>query len=91
MRPSRHSLLAISVALLASAAPAAAQTQGNQQQQNVFDLKPFVPPILLLPPNATQVQPGVSSQLPGVGEAPSSLNNPQTAPPSGLRITIPNR
>jgi hypothetical protein len=78
----------LSGAAAPSGAQAQAQRQGNQDSQ--WNIQPFIPPVLPLPPNA-QWQPGTSTyQSPNVGDPPQ-LNNSQSLPPSGLRITIPNR
>jgi hypothetical protein len=86
-----HWLLASCVAFSALA-PASAFAQANDKATSwkEFDVKPFLPPVLPLPPNA-QVAPGTIDQTPFFGER-APINNPQAPPPaSGLRITVPMR
>jgi hypothetical protein len=84
---SRHLPIALFIVLLASSGAAQAQTT----QDKPFDVKPFIPPIIPLPPKA-EVTPGGVDLTPSYSD-PSRVTNPQT--PSGgsggLRITIPNR
>jgi len=85
---SRHSLLALCMVLFGAIAPGGAHAQASQDKP--FDFKPFIPPIIPLPPNA-QVAPGALGQTPTASD-PAPITNPYTPPPaSGLRITIPTR
>jgi hypothetical protein len=87
---SRDSLLALCVLLLGSIAPGGAYAQ-QADQDKWLDLKPFVPPVIPLPPNA-QVAPGALDLTPTPSN-PAPIHNPQlpTSSGPGLRITIPNR
>ena len=89
---SRHSLLALCILSGAIASGGAfAQADGDKATAwKDFDVKPFLPPVLPLPPNA-QVNPGTIDQTPWFGDR-APINNPQASrPASGLRITIPTR
>jgi hypothetical protein len=85
----RHALLALCIVLPCT--PGDAFAQANQWDKPV-DLKPFVPPIVPLPPNS-RLNPGT------VGGAPTTnttapLQNPNlsaTEPAPGIRLTIPAR
>jgi hypothetical protein len=89
MSPLRHLPLVLCVALLGIAVPAGAQTQ-NDQDNKWLDMKPFIPPVIPLPPNA-QVAPGTIDQTRTYSD-PSQFTNPQPPPSaSGLRLTIPMR
>ena len=86
MSRSRHLGPLLCVALLGMAIPAGAQTQSNQDRW--LDMKPFIPLIIPLPPNA-QVAPGTIDQTRTYSD-PAQITNPQTPPSaSGLRLTIP--
>ena len=78
--------------LLAAVAVAGdARAQANQDKP--YDLKPFIPPVIPLPPKA-QVTPGGVDLTPSYSD-PSRVTHPQsqtnTSSSGGLRITIPNR
>jgi len=85
---SRPALLCACV-LLAAAASGGAHAQETQDKP--FDLKPFVPPVIPLPPKA-QVTPGGIDLTPSYSD-PTRVTNPQTQSnsSSGVRITIPTR
>lgn len=85
---SRPALLCACV-LLAAAAPGDVRAQSAQDKP--FDLKPFVPPVIPLPPKA-QVAPGGIDLTPSYSD-PTRVTNPQTQSnsSSGVRITIPTR
>jgi hypothetical protein len=86
-----YSLLALCV-VFGALAPGGAYAQADDKATSwkEFDVKPFIPPLLPLPPNA-QVNPGTIDQTPWFGDR-APINNPQAPPPaSGLRITIPTR
>jgi hypothetical protein len=89
----RIPLLALTVALVGALAGIAdAQPADDRSSQwNTLDLKPFVPPVIPLPPNA-QVAPGALDLTPTPSN-PAPIHNPQlpTTSGPGLRITIPNR
>ena len=88
MSLSKQALLAVCLVLLGAIAPGGAQAQGQGNQDNTWNFKPFIPPIVPLPPNATLL-PGTNTyQSPAMGDPPA-LNNSQSLPPSGLKITIP--
>ena len=84
----RLSLLALCVALASAFAPCGAFAQSNNNRD--YELKPFLPPVLPLPPNA-QLNPGSLIVAPtSGGPAPlinSSPQEPTRAP--GLTITVP--
>jgi hypothetical protein len=91
---SRHSLLVLCMALLGAIAPGGADAQQADDKRsdwNQLDLKPFIPPVIPLPPNA-QVAPGALDLTPTPSN-PAPIHNPQlpTTSGPGLRITIPNR
>jgi hypothetical protein len=89
MNLSGPALLALGIVLLG--APDGALAQANQWDKPV-DLKPFVPPIVPLPPNA-RLNPGsVGGTTTPYTTAP--LQNPNlspTQPSPGIRLTIPSR
>ena len=89
MSQSRHEVLAVSTMLLALLLPASAYAQGKEDKP--FDLKPFIPPVITLPPNA-QVAPGTSTQTTLPTDRASPIYNPQATEPSGagVSIKIPN-
>jgi hypothetical protein len=89
MSLSRYLKPVLCVVLLGAAVPAGAQSQ-NDQDNKWLDMKPFIPPIIPLPPNA-HVAPG-TVDLSRTYSDPTPIANPQ-APPShsGLRLTIPMR
>ena len=85
---SKHALVLLCLGAVGGfvCAPALAQTT----QDKPFDAKPFLPPLLPLPPNA-QVNPGSIDLMPSPSN-PASITNPQTpSPAGGLRITVPMR
>lgn len=83
----RRALLALG---LISAGALASGAYAQTTQDKPFDAKPFLPPMLPLPPNA-QVNPGSIDLTPSPSN-PASITNPQTpSPAGGLRITIPTR
>ena len=88
MSLSRPALLCLCV-LASGAASADARAQATQDKP--FDLKPFIPPVIPLPPKA-QVSPGGVDLTPSYSD-PSRVTNPQTQnnSSSGVRITIPTR
>jgi len=75
--------------LLAVLVPDSASAQSKEDKP--FDLKPFIPPVIALPPSA-QVAPGTSSQTTLPTDRASPIYNPQAERSSGpgLNITIPN-
>jgi hypothetical protein len=89
MNPSRHSLLALSVVLASALASSGACAQANDDRQ--YLLKPFLPPLLPLPPNA-ELNSGslTAATAPRVPAGPP-INASPTEPPRapGLTITIP--
>jgi hypothetical protein len=86
---SRYSLVALCIVLLGAMAPGGVAAEDNQW--NKIDLKPLIPPIVPLPPNA-QVAPGSIDLTPTPGRPTGSFDNPQTpATAGGVRITIPTR
>jgi hypothetical protein len=93
MSQSQNLLLALYLVLLSTigSSDAYAQTDDRRSEWNQLDLKPFVPPVIPLPPNA-QVAPGTLDLTPTPSN-PTPLHNPQlpTTSGPGLRITIPNR
>jgi hypothetical protein len=94
MSQSRNLLLALSLVLLSTISSGGAYAQADddrRSQWNTLDLKPFVPPVIPLPPNA-QVAPGTLDLTPTPSN-PAPIHNPQlpTTSGPGLRITIPNR
>jgi len=89
MSPSGHLLLALSVALGGALASSGASAQTNNDQQ--YDLKPLLPPNLILPPEA-QLNPGsltgaTAPRNPAGPPISTSPTEPPRAP--GLTITIP--
>jgi len=88
MNLSRPSLLALSVVLSSALASSCACAQTNNDQQ--YELKPFLPPLLPLPPNA-QVNPGSLTIVPESGRPAPLINSSPTEPPRapGLTITVP--
>jgi hypothetical protein len=86
---SRQFLLCLCLMLLGAIASNEARAQTTQEK--LFDVKPFIPPIIPLPPNA-QVTPGGVNLTPSPSD-PATVSNPQTpsGAGSGLRITIPTR
>jgi hypothetical protein len=89
MSLSRGTLLPVCVALFAATMASGAHAQGREDKP--YDLKPFIPPVIALPPNA-QVAPGTSSQTTFPTDRASPIYNPQAQTPSGpgLSITIPS-
>ena len=89
MRRSSHTPLALSIVLVATTIAGGTHAQGREDKP--FDLKPFIPPVIALPPNA-QVAPGTSSQTTFPTDRASPIYNPQAQTPSGpgLSITIPS-
>lgn len=86
---SRHSLLALGAVLASTLASSGASAQTNNDQQ--YQLQPFLPPNLILPPNA-QLNPGsLTTATPPRSSAPPSFDSSPTEPPRapGLTITIP--
>jgi len=90
MKPSGHSLRALFAVLFAAVALGDAFAQGITDKP--FDMKPFIPPVIPLPPNA-QVAPGTSTQTTLPTDTASPIYNPQaqTSSGPGLSITIPTR
>ena len=89
MNRSRFTQLALCAALFGVIVPGGAYAQGKENSP--FDLKPFIPPVIALPPNA-QVAPGTSSQTTLPTDRASPIYNPQAQEPSGagVSIKIPN-
>ena len=89
MSRSRHTHLALLVLLAATTITGTAHAQGREDKP--FDLKPFIPPVIALPPSA-QVAPGTSSQTTLPTDRASPIYNPQAERSSGpgLNITIPS-
>ncbi len=84
MRVPAHFLLAVSILL---SGVAAAPAQNDREKYN---LKPLVPPVLPLPPNALVTPGGVGSASSGSDPSPFSGNSAPPPPSSpGLKITIP--
>jgi len=85
----RYAICTVSTVLLAALLPAGAHAQGKEDKP--FDLKPFIPPVIALPPSA-QVAPGTSSQTTLPTDRASPIYNPQAERSSGpgLNITIPS-
>ena len=85
---SRHTHLALLVLLAATTITGTAHAQGREDKP--FDLKPFIPPVIALPPSA-QVAPGTSSQTTLPTDRASPIYNPQAERSSGPgpNITIP--
>ena len=84
MSRSRNALLA--VCIVASAFVAGGASAQQDKGEKSLDLKPFLPPVLPLPPNA-QVTPDTLNQT----TTPSDTTQTQTTPAGGLKITIPTR
>ena len=91
MRLSKPSRLALCAVLLGALAAGSASAQPADKDER-YNLKPLIPPVFQLPPNA-QVKPGDlgRTQLPTDPTAPTTATQPQSAPAPGLRITIPTR
>ena len=92
MHLSRHSLLALIVVLLAVPALGGAFAQTSNERQE-YDWKPFLPPLVPIPPNA-QVNPGslTAATAPRSSAAPQFDNSPIERPRApGLTITVPTR
>ena len=89
MNPSKNALLAVGLLLLAALVPGSASAQGKEDKP--YDLRPFIPPVIALPPNA-QVSPGTSSQTTFPTDRASPIYNPQAQESSGagVSIKIPN-
>jgi len=85
----RYALLAFFIML--SCAPGSALAQANQWDKPV-DLKPLVPPVVPLPPNA-RINPGSvgGTQTPYTTAPLQSPNLSPTDPAPGIRLTIPAR
>jgi hypothetical protein len=87
---SRAALLCLCLLPVMAAASGDARAQASQDKP--YDLKPFIPPIIPLPPKA-QVTPGGVDLTPSYSD-PSQVTHPQsqtnTSSSGGLRITIPN-
>jgi hypothetical protein len=81
-------LIALGILLLSALAMGGAFAQSDKDDK--WTLKPLIPPVFQLPPNA-QVKPGEVTRTPGAGDAGPTFNNPQSqSPPApGMRITIP--
>ena len=89
MSRSRYAVFAVGTVLLAALIPGSASAQSKEDKP--FDLKPFIPPVIALPPSA-QVAPGTSSQTTLPTDRASPIYNPQAERSSGpgLNITIPS-
>ena len=89
MSLSRPALLAFCILL--PLAPGGAFAQANQWDKPV-DLKPLVPPVVPLPPNA-RINPGSvgGTQTPYTTAPLQSPNLSPTDPAPGIRLTIPAR
>ena len=88
MNLSRYALLAFGIM---SCAPSGAFAQANQWDKPV-DLKPLIPPVVPLPPNARLNAGSVGGYQTPYTTAP--LQNPNLAPTEpapGLKLTIPAR
>jgi hypothetical protein len=89
VRLSKYWLLALCIVVLGSIASAFA---ADDDKWNKIDLKPLIPPIVPLPPNA-QVAPGSFDTTPAPGATSTPLYNTNTQRPEGtgggLKITIP--
>jgi hypothetical protein len=86
MSPLKYWLLAFGIVLFGSTAFAA-----DDDKWNKIDLKPLVPPIVPLPPNA-QVAPGSFDQTPPPGYSKPAYETNSQRPEGtggGLKITIP--
>jgi hypothetical protein len=74
-----------------SSGAAFAQADDRRPEWKEFDFKPFVPPIVPLPPNARVAPGGLDfTQSPS---DPARITNPGNPTPTGpgLRLTIPTR
>ena len=83
--------LALCAVLLATAAPAIAQTDRPPPQ---VDLKPLLPPIIpppLLPPNSTLTPGSVSGGTQSPYSSAPLYDPTQNQATPGLRLTIPTR
>jgi len=89
MSLSKHARFALGLILFGAIIPGGAHAQSKEDKP--FDLKPFIPPVIALPPSA-QVAPGTSTQTTLPTDRASPIYNPQAQSPSGpgLSITIPN-
>jgi hypothetical protein len=89
MKLPRFALLAFCIML--PCAPGSALAQANQWDKPV-DLKPLVPPVVPLPPNA-RINPGSvgGTQTPYTTAPLQSPNLSPTDPAPGIRLTIPAR
>jgi hypothetical protein len=84
------SVLAISIAAGGAAAQSGAPRSDKPQWDQKYDLKPLVPPVLPLPPNAL-VTPG-STIAPTASDRMPLTTSPSSEPAApGLKITIPTR
>jgi hypothetical protein len=84
----RYALLAFCIM---ACVPAGAYAQANQWDKPV-DLKPLIPPVVPLPPNA-RLNPGTVGgyQTPYTTAPLQNPNLSPTEPAPGLRLTIPSR
>ena len=87
---SRSTALLLAVCILASSAPALAQTQTDNRQ---IDLKPLLPPVLPPLPRNSVLAPGATGTATQSPHASSLYDSPSqsTAPAPGFRLTIPTR
>jgi hypothetical protein len=90
MRHPRLALLAICV-LIGALAPGGAHAQADKFDKPI-DLKPLIPPVFQLPPNA-QMNPGSvgGTQTPYSGSPPPGVTQTPTQPNPGIKLFIPSR
>jgi hypothetical protein len=91
MKLTSIALAALCVAPLCAPVGASAQQQKQQSQDkwdNPWDLKPLVPPVFTLPPNA-QLNSGATTGTPSYSATPQQSRglNSQSSP--GVRLSIP--
>ena len=87
----RHTLLVSCTLLLGTIAPSGAFAQADKFDKPI-DLKPLVPPVFQLPPNA-QMNPGPvgGTQTPYSGSPPPGFNQTPTQPTPGIKLFVPTR
>ena len=90
MRHSRLVLPALCV-LIGAFVPGAAYAQADKFDKPI-DLKPLIPPVFQLPPNA-QMNPGSvgGTQTPYSGSPPPGITQTPTQPTPGIKLFIPSR
>jgi len=90
MRCPRFALLAFCI-LAGSLACGGARAQADKFDKPI-DLKPLVPPVFQLPPNA-QMNPGPvgGTQTPYSGSPPPGVTQTPTQPTPGIKLFVPTR